>query len=555
MPRKLLHSASTMSLCSLFACAGASHGVGDATDGTTQADTGAQPPTGTGSSGGSVEESSGPDEGSLGSTSSSTDGNTGPSVTTSGGGDDTTTGEVLPLPWCGFGGSGQRDLEDGGPHGFLPLQVHLGGPIALPLWYYDDGDGRGLRAAVYDTATATWGDTVTLDVGGEVDLWGDATGAVDAQGNAVVVSADNLGGPAVRVHRYDVATAGWTTSILDGDFSTLKSARVTVDADGDAIVLAENEIQLGVSTFALWFYDVAFATWTAPEVIGPIQAFSASASWAQDRDSGDAAFLMDVTGDILQLRHWSAANGEWTMQDVDTSGQSYVYPVGVVSIGNGRFVAVTRSGNFGADDGRMTGFVFEDGEWQSATVLDSGIDASNAEIIGDQDGRVLVTWNAHPTSIRARTYDPVNGWSPMHVVNAGQVGRDYVVYTRGALDPDGSVVGWSQLNDTGFRTYVRRLDGDGWSPIVDVDPEQPALSQITALHGIAADNTRIVWARDMGNANYTGWYYACRAPDGEWSAPSSIDVEQPRFQAHPSGEFLAVGWDGNSLVAEYFSAL
>lgn len=550
MQRRFLQTASTISFYSLVACAGATAEVGDTTDATTQADTGVQPTTtGTGSSSGPIEE------GSSGPTSTSTEGNSDPSVATSGGSDDTTTGDLVPSPWCGYAGTGQRELEDAGPHSFLPLEVHLGGPIALPLWSYDDGNGRGLRAAVYDTTTATWGDTVTLDVSGEVDLWGDPTGAVDAQGNAVVVSADNFGAGSVRVHRYDVATADWTTSILEGDFATLKNARVTVDADGDAIVLAENEIQLGVSTFApLWFYDVAFASWTTPEVIGPIEAFSASASWAQDRESGDAAFLMDATGDVLQLRHRSAANGEWTMQDVDTSGQSYVHPVGVVAIGNGRFVAVTGSGSFGADDGRITGFVFEDGEWQSAMVLDSGIDGSDAKVTGDQEGRVLVTWNAEPTSIRARTYDPVSGWSPMHVVNAGQVGRDYVVYTRGDLDDEGFVVGWSQFHQNSLRTYVRRLDENGWSPIVDVDPDQPALSQITALHGIAADETRIVWARDMGNANYTGWYYACHASGGQWSVPAAIDLEHPRFETHPGGEFLAVGWDGSGLVAEYFAA-
>jgi hypothetical protein len=455
---------------------------------------------------------------------------------------------------CGYAGTGQRALEGAGWQSFLPLTVHRGGPIALLLWDYYDDVGVGVRAAVYDKASATWGDTVTLDDSGEVELWGDSTGAVDAEGNAIVVSADNLGDPSVRVHRYDAAEASWTTSTLTAELTTLQNVRVTIDADGDAVVLAEDELEFGLFTFVQWFYDVATDTWTAPEVIGPIESYGPSASWAQDRETGDAAFLMDVTDDLIQLRHRSAATGEWTTQDVDTSGQVFVSPVDVVAIGDGRFVAIAGSGDFGVDNGQVTGFVFEDGAWQPGFVLDAGIDASNFRVSSTEDGRALVIWNAHPTSIRARSYDASTGWSPLHVVNAGRTGEDYIVYTRGALDDDGFVVGWSQWHDDRLRTFVRRHDDDGWGPIVDVDPEQPVFSAVSALHAIAADSTRVVWARDMGNANYTGWYYACHEPNSEWSEPFAIDLEYPRFQTHADGEVLVVGREGNGLVAEYFAA-
>jgi len=536
-----------MSFCSLVACNGSTAEVGDTDEGTTHTEsdttnTDTQP----------ITDATGPSDSSSDAT-----------VDTSGGTDDTTTGEVLPPePWCGFVGTGPRVLEGPGANEFLPLTVHLGGPIALPLWYYDDGGGRGLRAAVYDIATATWGDTVTLDESGEVEigvdpngLGGDPTGAVDAEGNAIVVSSDNLGDPSVRVHRYDASAATWTTSILSGAFTTIRTVGVTVDADGDAILVARNELEHGVSTLVQWFYDVATDTWSAPDETGPIESYAVSVSWAQDRDTGDAAFFMEVMTDVIQLRHRSAATGEWMMQDVDTSGQSFFYPADVVSIGDGRFVAIAGSGDFGVDDGQVTGFVFEDGAWQPGFVLDQGIVLDALRVSAGEDGRVLVTWNAYPTSIRARSYDASTGWSPLHVVNAGQEGANYIVDIRQALDDDGFVVGWSQLHNGTLRTFVRRHDADdGWSPTVDVDPQQPALSDISALHAIAADDTRVVWARDEGNANFTGWFYACHAPGSEWSDPVAIELEYPRFQTHAAGEFLAVGWQEDGLVAEYFAA-
>jgi hypothetical protein len=545
MRARLVHAASCMSFCSLVACNGSTAELGDTDDGTTHAE--------------SDTTSTDTDTQPMTDATSPSDSSSDATADTSGGTDDTTGGEVVAEPWCGYAGTGPRVLEGPGSSDLLPLTVHLGGPIALPLWYYDDGGGRGLRAAVYDIATATWGDTVTLDVSGEVEigvdpngLGGDPTGAVDAEGNAIVVSSDNLGEPSVRVHRYDAAAASWTTSTLSSAFTTVRTKGITVDADGDAILIAQNELEFGISAVVQWFYDAATDSWSAPDESGPIESYGVSVAWAQDRESGDAAFFMETATDVIQLRHRSAATGEWIMQDFDTSGE--FYPHAVVSIGDGRFVAIAVSGDFGVDNGRVVGVVFEDGEWQPEFVLDDGVDVSSMSVSGDDDGRMFLTWNAHPTRIRARSYDASAGWSPLHVVNAGQEGMDYIVDVRGELDDDGFVVGWSQLHNASYRTYVRRHDDDDeWGPTVEVDPQQPALSDISALHAIAADDTRIVWARDEGNANYTGWYYACHAPGNQWSDPVAIDLEYPRFQTHAGGEFLVVGRQ-DGIVAEYFAA-
>lgn len=556
MSSRVAHAASCVSFFSLVAC---NDSIGEQadTDGTTHAehdttetDTGAEPST-------TGVETTGIDTGNQPTTNDTTEStSTSESIGSSSNtatdtSDDTTTGEVVPDgPWCGYVGTGPRELEGAGT--FLPLSVHHGGPIALPLWSYDNG--AGLRAAIYDLATATWGDTVTLDDSAEVDIGGYPTGAVDTEGNAIVVTGDNLADPSVRAHRYDAATTSWTTSILPGVFTTIRAVSVTVDADGDAIVIAQNELEYGVSTFVQWFYDVATDTWSAPEEIGPIESYSPSVALAQERETGDAVFLMDVTGDLVQLCHRTAATGDWIVQDVDAAGQSYLSPAGVTSLGDGRFVAVTDSGDFGVDNGQLTAYVFEDGAWQPGFVLDEGIELSDVRVSTDRNGRMIVAWDAHPTSIRARTYDASSGWSPLHVVNAGQEGEDYIVEILPTLDEDGYVVAWSQYNDDSLRTYVRRLDDDGWSPIVDVDPDQPALSDISALHAIASDHTRVVWARDTGNANFTGWFYACHEPDGEWTEPVEIDLDYPRFEKHASGEFLVVGYGDDALVAEYFAA-
>ena len=74
------------------------------------------------------------------------------------------------------------------------------------------------------------------------------------------------------------------------------------------------------------------------------------------------------------------------------------------------------------------------------------------------------------------------------------------------------------------------------------------------MHAIAADHTRIVWARDEGNLSLTGFFYACHEPDSVWSDPVEIDLEFPRFQTRPGGEFLVAGRQDGDLVAEYFAA-
>ena len=390
---------------------------------------------------------------------------------------DTTSGEAVPEPWCGFVGTGPRVLEGPESYDLLQVTAHPGAPIALPLWYYNDGGGNGVRAAVYEIATATWGDTVTLDESGAVEIAidpigsaGNPTGAVDVEGNAIVVSSDNLVDPSVRVHRYDAAAASWTTSILSGAFTTIRTVGVTVDADGDAVLIAQNELQEGVSTIVQWFYDVATDTWSAPEEIGPIENYGVWVQWAQDRNSGDAAFFLEAMTGVLQLRHRSAATGEWTMQDVDFPGQPLAYPNAVVSIGDDRFVAIATSGDFDLDTESITGFVFEDGAWQPGFALDEFAHVSNLSVSSDANGRMLATWDAHPTSIRARSYDASAGWSPLHVVNTGQEGVDAIALVTHTLDDGGFVVGWSQYGNS-QRTYVRRNDADGWSPIVEVDPD------------------------------------------------------------------------------------
>jgi hypothetical protein len=335
--------------------------------------------------------------------------------------------------------------------------------------------------------------------------------------------------------------------------TALDRVRVTVDADGNAVVVAEDFIDEWVFTFVHWFYDAATDTWSEPYTLGPIEDYSTAMQWAQDPLTGDAAFAVTLNDDVLELRHRSAATGEWTNEIVEDAPTPYFYPIGVSAIGDGEFVAIADSGDFGADNGTVTGFVFSDGAWVRFT-LDAGIEPTSVRIVGAADGRALVSWNAWPTSIRTRLYDRDTGWSPLRVVNEGMEGEDYVSGQRIALDGGGFVVGWTQY-ENGVRTYARRYDEiAGWSSIAEMDPAQPELSSISAVHAIGPDATRMVWARDQGNANFTGWYYACHTPGAEWSAPVLTGIEYPRFQPHAGGEFLVSGIVGQEIVAEYFAA-
>lgn len=535
-PRRTTH----LTLCMLVAC----HGGGGDGDGgsTTQGDmgsssTGNNPPASTTSDSMTGDSSGAP--------SSTTD--------DASSGDGSTTGpSEPPAPWCGFVGTGPRVLEDAG-YDPLPVRNHLGGPTRLALWYYSSGRDRGLRVAVYDELTSAWSDTVELEVAGEVGYLAKPNAAVDADGDALVVTGDVASPAEIRVHRYDASATNWSVSTLPGTLVSARSTEISVDDAGNAVVVAENEYDLGLHSTMIWFYDVASDTWSEPQEIGPIETFGLGVSWAQDRASGDAAFFMDVAPDDLELRHHARTTGEWTTQPVDDMALPSAYPASVVSLGDNRFVAVMASGGFGVNNGQVMAFAYDGANWQPGTSLDSGIDLDRTHVATDRLGRAVITWNAHPTSVRSASYDVASGWAPKQVVNVGQTGADYVAPFTHALDDDGFTVAWSQYHGDAERTYVRHADGDVFGATTEMDPTQPVFSSISSLQAFAAARARVVWARDEGNANYSGWYYAC-GDAGEWSAPVAIDLRYPRIESGRDGEFLMIGRQDDVVVAEYFVA-
>jgi len=379
-------------------------------------------------------------------------------------------------------------------------QDYLGSttPDNIQANQYIPGSGWGIATLI---ETDNTGRALDPDVG------------VDASGNGWAVWSQSDGTQFYLYANRYTSGAGWgePTPIEESDSDDPLSARIAVNASGDALVL-----------------------WRKPE--------SGQASVFANRytpDSGwESAVLLETNnnnGGVLGLR------------------------IGIDSGGNGLAV-------WSQFDGIKNNVYFNrytaDSGWGEAGLVttDNTSSASNPSMAIDDDGNALVVWQQSDgvrTNIHASHYASGSGWGDAMLLesdNAGDASNSQV-----AFDGNGSAVAvWHQSD--GIRTNIvanRYTPGSGWgdTTLLETNNAGDARNPQVALD--SGGNALILWRQNDGSRDdiYANRY----TPGNGWETATLIETDNsynadiPHVAIDGTGKALAVWSQSNGFRVRIYS--
>ena len=443
--------------------------------------------------------------------------------------------------WCGTISAGSLDV---GP---ISARVRFapsnGGPSAFAGWVTAGGD---LQVAIYDLASASWGDPVTIQTGYPAFALDDGPlAAVDEQGNAIFAYPMQEPEPHMVVQRYDAAAGTWAQVELTGSFEYPWLESISMTPAGHAALVVKDG---NFGPKAAWFLDAATGQWSEPS----IHPEAILLPVAQDPETGDAALGYDTDLGVLTLQHRVAATGMLTDTEVDLPA----YAQGVASIGDGEFVLLSRVGGF-QENGQIHAHYFDGSEWQPHETIGTGYDLGPVRILGSADGRAVASWNDSQRGAYARVFDPETGWGDLLTANPPSGSGGEWADHRVALDDEGLFTVWSSFGAfSGIRTWARRFEGATADAPFELDPAQPAPnSRIKLLTTLGVARARALWGLDEEGGS-TSNAYACHTPVSGWSAPTPVPGYLLRVEDRPGGDLVVMTADAALATrVEYFAAM
>lgn len=452
---------------------------------------------------------------------------------------------------CGNVGTGPLGL--GSLASYVAFAPPNGAPELFTGWVTETDE---IRVVIYDIASATWGEPLTLQTGYHAASVADApVGAVDGEGNAIVAYVMKAPQRLV-VQRYDAAAKTWTASELGGPFVHLRVGGLTMTPGGHAVLSAYDMVgPVQVNQPSVWFYDPVGAAWSEPTTYAPVNnLFSRnSVLWDQDPATGDAALAHVPDTDKLVLQHHTAATDMLTQTVVDLSG----YLNQVASIGDGEFLVMSDQSVL-HQFGDIHATHFDGVDWRPTETIGNGFSVAPGRLSGGTDGRAVASWSDGQYGHYARMFDHQDGWAELQTLNpsnpmASPAWGDH----RLVRDGDGFFAAYSlvfQVDET--RTYARKYDGGMVEAAALLDPQNPNdFSRVYRLTSLGPDRARALWYRHNQNTAQT-YTYACHAPMSGWSAPVPLtDFLLWRYEEYPGGAVLLMGMDkgGVNPRVEFFA--
>jgi hypothetical protein len=374
---------------------------------------------------------------------------------------------------------------------------------ALVTWIREQGATRQAQAA-RQASTGSWSPPANLfspAAATAVPLeTSDVALNAAGRGAAVWVRATGSGPSDQMVQAAIFNGTSWRTAanLLPASSPAVRSPRVDVDADGDAIALWVQVVN-GVAVVRASRYAVN-GTWSAPITI----------SAANESVEDGVALAVDDAGNALTV--WTgAAGGVPTLRSARyTAGtNSWTAPIGVAPAGRSPSVvrlAANRAGTaaflaYRGFDGtrdllRAARFDPPSGTWSAPVDVSApGAEVVDLDIAADEQGRALTVWNDVGGTVQAARYD--GSWSTAGDRATGAEARDVSIDTDAAGN---AVAAWGRWDGTRYRVQasVYSVTTNAWAATRDVsDTSGDAVAPRVRLHN--EGTAIVVW---QSNSDY-----------------------------------------------------
>lgn len=404
-------------------------------------------------------------------------------------------------------------------------------------------------------AEADW--LAPVDVSASGEHLGGAQVVLDSAGNATAVWDRWNGEVTVVESAYRPAGGGWQAPIVlsvpEGGGSgepplytpNGQSARIAVDADGDATVVWEtyagvNKILVQAAT------RPAGGAWQAPVSIGEVKTMMAPEPWVAVDAVGNATAVWKKS-DVIQGAFRPVGEGWQPPVPIsDPEGETYVPQAAVNAEGDATAVWMEADGSNYVVRGALRP---AGGSWEAPTLVSAaGEYAGNPHIALDPDGDAMVVWRGENEGqeVARAAYRPAGAaWqAPDDVSIPGEA----VQQLRIALYESGeAMVVWAgSTNEAGGHTVVRaahRPAGGSWEAPVDLsDDDENAFPADVAFD--ADGNSAVVWGRSDGTNQIIQAAYL--PAGGGWEAP----VDLSETDADAMDAVVVLGAPGVSTAAE-----
>jgi hypothetical protein len=428
-------------------------------------------------------------------------------------------------------------------------------------------DGAPLEVPFEDRA---WGPLQEIGAGRYPEV------VIDAQGNAMTTwEVSGVEGCATRRKPLEAA---WGPVValrapqsrededdycagLDG------GAALAIDGTGTVIALFTHERSGGGTAGMRSLYEPV-AGWADAQPTGANVTLPLYVSAATNQEGG-RLIGWAAGGEVWTARSEPSAAGWEAAVRLDASDTSFCC-VRVVLDGAGNGLAVWKM----LSDGELRAARLTDGAWSSAEPVDEGITPGSVQwdVGMNETGAALLVWRAcndlSMCAMRARRFDPSNGWSPSELIGDAGQGYDGRMIDV-ALDPDGNgIAAWAtgpRFGPVGVvpRIEVARFRDGAWLPAETIG--EGLLGERTRSPTVALDrdgNGLVAWALerpDQVNEDSYVTEYMSRTymPAVGFGPVESLEEEievasRLELAMNPAGIALAVWSDGFQARARLF---
>jgi hypothetical protein len=352
-----------------------------------------------------------------------------------------------------------------------------------------------------------------------------------------------------------VAQAGWLPPVdVSESGEHLGEPQVVLDSAGNATAVWDR--WNGEVTVVESAYRPAGGGWQAPVVLSVPEESGPGEPPPFTPNGGSARIAVDADGDATVVWETYGANDKMLIQSAARSaGGAWQAPVTLDEMGLATapepWVAVDAIGNatvvWRKSEVIRAAFKPDGEDWQAPVPISDPEEASYVpQAAMNSDGDATVVWMEADGSnyvVRSALRPAGGGWEAPTLVSA--VG-EYAGNPHIALDPEGdAMVVWRGENEgVEVARAAYRPAGTAWQAPVDVSvPGEPVQQLRIALYG--GGEAMVVWAGSTGEVGGHNVVRAARRPaGGSWEAPVGLsDDDENAFPAD-----VAFDADGNAAV-------
>jgi hypothetical protein len=377
---------------------------------------------------------------------------------------------------------------------------------SIVVW--DELEGK-VKAAVYDAASQTWSEPVSLDRDDNPDAAAVPHVAMDANGNAIAAwqrQSTDIDRYSVWTNRYDKASRSWGTAEQIEGSEMCGVPQVALDEAGNAVMVF-SMIGALTSNVVAARADAATRKWSATEVLANPPEYA---------HSGGASIAMQPDGDAIIV---------WTSRNFD---EVRLY----ARIWTARYTASTDT-------------------WSDVQPLSPDLDAAIPSGMAiNEAGVAFIIWtqelNEEITVWASRSENAGAVWSPAQRIDPPEAGLALLPEVE--VDAAGNaVVVWtgeeSERQNIWSTRYLAAHGGWQMPAMIESDDATAVVARL----GMDRDgNTLAIWTRDddVRDVPWAAWYDAAA---GTWGTPQPLETD--RGPGHSSFPHVAVTPDGRAIAA------